>query len=108
MWLVVCRHYTFYSSDFTLALKDAQVIQLWGYFDCLWTSSGLSLECLWTVFGLPQDCLWTVSVLSLNMTEFCPKYDSICHKSDCICTNATVFVLNMTRFALNMAGFVQI
>ena len=34
------------SSDVTLAFEDAQVIQLGGYLDCLWTVSGLSLDCL--------------------------------------------------------------
>ena len=56
----------FYSSDVTLAFKDAQVIQFCGYFDCLWTPSGLSLDSLWSVSGLSLACLWTVSGMYLD------------------------------------------
>ena len=105
--LVGCRHAA-NSSDVNLAFPYAQVIQLWGYLDCLWTVSGLSMDCQWTVSGLTDwlcdwifprhTCLWTASwttVLTgfvLNMTGFA--------------LYMTGFVLHMTWFALNITAFV--
>ena len=59
------------SSNLTLAFKYAQVIQLWGYLNCLWTVSGLSLDCLYTVSGLSLDCFRNVSRLSLVSEVSC-------------------------------------
>ena len=77
-WSVGRRH-TFDSSDVTQAIKYVQLIQLWVYFDCLWTLFGMSLYCLWTVSGLSLDCLWTVSGLFLDffwnvsvLSLYCP------------------------------------